>query len=90
MLAKTQPLTTDNTLITNNYEQRNGKLLSSTYGNSQQVSYTYDKFERIKTKTGTTGSYEYVYDNKGNIAKIKDNEKRYETKYEYVTDETNP
>jgi len=60
------------TLITNEYEERNGNLKSATYGNNQKVSYEYDRFDRLTKKTGTNGSYSYTYDAKSNLAKITD------------------
>ena len=58
------------TLITNNYENDNGNLLSSVYGNGDTISYTYDELDRIKTVTNDTNTYTYHYSNVGNLAKI--------------------
>ena len=58
-------------LITNNYVANNGNLNSITYGNGQQVSYTYDKFNRITTQTKAQGTYQYEYDAKSNLAYTK-------------------
>ncbi len=56
------------TLITNNYATNNGLLTSATYGNNQQISYTYDRFNRMITQTKTQGTYQYEYDAKSNLA----------------------
>lgn len=69
------------TLITNNYEEENGKLLKSTYGNGQILSYLYDEFDRIKTLTKMDDSYHYKYNSNGNVAKIISN--NYNEKYTY-------
>ncbi len=69
------------TLITNNYEENNGNLLSSTYGNNQQITYSYDNFDRIKTLNKMDDTYNYKYDNNGNIAKILSN--NYNEKFNY-------
>ena len=42
------------TLITNDYEERNGKLIKSTYGNNAVLEFSYDDFERIKKITKGT------------------------------------
>lgn len=62
----------DITLITNNYDARNGNLNNSVYGNNHKISYTYDRFDRITKKTGTTGSYSYAYDGRGNVKTVTD------------------
>lgn len=60
------------TLIENVYEEQNGNLLSSTYGNGHTVSYEYDDFNRVSkiNKDGVT--YDYYYNNFGNLVKITD------------------
>jgi len=62
----------DQVLGTNNYGERNGLLNSFTYGNGQIITYTYDRFERLKSKTGTNGTVQYTYDAKGNIETVAD------------------
>ncbi len=69
------------TLITNNYEERNGNLLSSTYGNNDTISYKYDEFDRIKTLTKMNDIYHYKYGNNGDLMKIISNNDL--TKYTY-------
>ncbi len=63
----------DQILVTNNYDTGNGNLNSLTYGNNQTISYAYDRFGRVSTKTGTNGTYNYVYNAKGNLGIAKDN-----------------
>ena len=63
------------TLITNNYTANNGLLTSATYGNNQQISYTYDRFNRMITQTKTHGTYQYKYDAKSNLAYVQSPEK---------------
>jgi len=60
------------TLVENLYEEKNGNLLSSTYGNGYTVTYEYDEFNRV-TKIHKNGvTYCYYYDNFGNLVKISD------------------
>ena len=60
-------------LITHNYEENNGNLLSSTYGNNHTISYEYDDFNRIKELTKMNDVYKYYYNNNGDLLKIKSN-----------------
>lgn len=69
-------------LITNEYEENNGNLLHSTYGNGNQISYEYDEFNRIKKIHKKNQSYSYFYDNLGNIAKIDSNNEKYRYYYD--------
>ncbi len=61
----------DNTLITNTYEEKNGNLLSSTYGTGDKVSYTYDDFDRLKTSTDSNDTYTYHYNSLGQLALVE-------------------
>lgn len=56
--------------IDNEYEEKNGNLLSQTYGNNQKISYEYDDFSRIKVTHKMDDNYCYKYDNNGNLSKI--------------------
>ena len=62
----------DKEISLNTYEENNGNLLKTTYGNGQSLNYTYDRFNRITNVTGTNGIYKYYYDGKSNINKIED------------------
>jgi len=70
------------TLINNEYEENNGNLLKSTYGNGDSVSYTYDEFDRVKSITKMDDKYKYYYDNNGNIVKILSNNDIYRFNYD--------
>ena len=70
-------------LITNTYGANNGNLLSSLYGNNHQISYTYDRFDRLLTKTGTVGTYTYSYDGRSNLKSIVDSINSNTTTYTY-------
>ena len=73
-------------LITNNYDTRTGKLLSSTYGNGQTVSNDYDSLNRIKKKTiDRQDRFTYDYDASGNLALYKDLVNKKGIKYNYDT-----
>lgn len=58
------------TLVENEYEENNGNLLSSTYGNSDTITYEYDEFDRIKVVHKMDKDYYYKYDSNGNLSKI--------------------
>ena len=62
------------TLITNNYEDNNGNLVSSTYGNNHIVNYEYDEYNRIKKLIKMNDTYNYYYGNNGDLLKIKSND----------------
>lgn len=61
------------TLVTNIYENNNGNLLSTKYGNNQIINYQYDKFDRLSQQEKMDDTYSYEYDNNGNISKILSN-----------------
>ncbi len=69
------------TLSTNDYEDNNGNLAKTTYGNNHEISFDYDDFERIKTIQKMDDTYHYKYDNNGNLAKILSN--NHKIKYTY-------
>lgn len=62
------------TLLTNVYEENNGNLVKTTYGNNDEISYEYDEFDRIKTIHKMDKDYFYRYDSNGNLAKILSND----------------
>lgn len=68
-------------LVTNVYDENNGNILSSTYGNGCIVSYMYDEFDRVKKITKGNTEYNYLYNNNGNVHKISGNNE--ETYYLY-------
>lgn len=72
----------NNSLFTNEYAQNNGNMLSTTYGNNQQISYEYDDFERVKKLITQDNAYNYKYDNNGNLAKIISNNNVQKYKYD--------
>lgn len=61
------------TLVTNNYEDNNGNLISSTYGNNQTINYEYDDFDRISKIIKMNDTYNYKYNNNGDLARIISN-----------------
>ncbi len=60
-----------NTLITNEYEANNGNLLTSTYGNGDTITYTYDDFGRVQETQTTFDKYKYFYNNLNQLEKIE-------------------
>lgn len=73
----------DITLVNNNYEENNGNLISSTYGNNQTINYSYDELDRISKVTKMDDTYKYLYDNNGNVVKLISNDSI--VKYVYDT-----
>lgn len=69
----------DTILSTNNYALNNGNKNSVIYGNGNQIAYTYDEFNRVKSVNRTGDNFKYIYDNAGNLAKVISNDgiKRY-------------
>lgn len=59
-------------LSTKNYTSNNGNLTSEEYGNSQTISYSYDRFNRLTKVEGTNGKYEYTYNANSNVKTIVD------------------
>lgn len=62
------------TLVDNEYEENNGNLKSSTYGNSQSINYSYDKFDRVDKITKMDNEYKYIYDNNSNLVRLVSND----------------
>ena len=78
-------------LITNSFDLRSGRLLESTYGNGHRVATDYDSLDRIATYkvwNSATGQYEvkfrYAYDASGNLGYQEDLVNG--TSYRYVYD----
>lgn len=63
----------NNKLVENTYEENNGNLLKTTYGNDDVVSYEYDQFNRISKLIKMDNVYQYYYDNFGNLKQIDSN-----------------
>ncbi len=61
----------DLTLVSNQYEEKNGNLLSYTYGNNHTINHTYDEFDRISKIIKMNDTYNYTYNNLGKLAQIK-------------------
>ncbi len=62
------------TFVTNNYEEHNGNLLSSTYGNNDVISFEYDDFNRVQTTTKMNNTYHYKYGSNGDLIKVISND----------------
>lgn len=73
------------TLITNEYEDRNGNLKQSTYGNNDKITYDYDELNRLKTIHKENENITHEYDNFNNISKVEvvSNDKIDTYKYTY-------
>ena len=59
-------------LIENEYEENNGNIISSVYGNNQKISFNHDAFDRLSEIHRMDNDYYYKYDNNGNLSKISD------------------
>lgn len=68
---------------TTKYGQKSGNIDEIIYGNSQNVKYKYDRFNRIVKKEKVTGNIEYVYDSKSNLKTVTDNSIGLTTNYTY-------
>lgn len=68
---------------TTKYGQKSGNIDEIIYGNSQNVKYKYDRFNRIVKKEKVTGNIEYVYDSKSNLKTVADNSIGLTTNYTY-------
>jgi len=69
-------------LITNEYEENDGKLKKSTYGNGATVEYTYDDFDRMNTVKKGNKTYSYHYNYQGLMDSIY-NETSQALKFQY-------
>ena len=68
----------------NQYEEKNGNLLKTTYGNGDWWSYTYDFFDRLTKKTAETGTAaEYVYNSQDQLVRLTDYLSGNTTEYTY-------
>ena len=65
----------NNTLATNEYAEYNGRLLKTTYGNSDYTENTYDSLGRLKyVKNNGLPSYEWNYNDNNQVTKYIDYE----------------
>ena len=58
------------TLVTNNFEEKNGNLLSCEYGNGNKINYSYDEFNRLKTYTASGKIYTNEYNSIGELSNV--------------------
>lgn len=66
-------------LLENNYNSKNGALISTTFGNNHNISYGYDEFNRISSIIKMDKTYNYIYNSSGLLSKVKslNGEKKY-------------
>ena len=72
----------NNNLITHNYEENNGNLYESIYGNGSKINYEYDNFNRISKIIKGNNQYNIYYDNFNNLKKIESNNIIYNYSYD--------
>lgn len=70
------------TLVENEYEENNGNLSKTIYGNNHEITFDYDNFDRVTILHKMDDDYHYKYDNNGNIAKILSNSHKEKFKYD--------
>lgn len=71
------------TFVTNTYQNNNGNLASSVYGNGNINTYNYDEYNRIKKVNKQNETYEFLYNNNGDLTKVNSSEE----KIKYVYDD---
>ena len=74
----------NNSLVSNHYEEANVNLSKITYGNGNEVSYTYDKHDRLDKVTKMNDVYDYKYDNLGRLSKLVSTNNKYDYKYDFA------
>ena len=71
-------------LSTNTYEQGNGNLTNTTYGNGTSVDFIYDKLDRLTSKKiNGISQFTQVFNNTGAIARYQDHVTGVDWKYSY-------
>ena len=71
----------NNILVSNNYNQQTGKLVSQTFGNNDIITNNYDCFGRIKDTETMDEHYYFKYGKNGKLLKIQSS--NYEIVYDY-------
>lgn len=73
--------------MTNTYQQYNGELFRSTYGNGHYVNYFYDNLHRLqgisKISGGSTQISAWEYNSFGNVSKLVDGSAGLTTYFNY-------
>lgn len=69
-------------LSSNEYEDNNGNLVKTTYGNNHSVEFSYDDFDRVIKTMKMDDVYSYKYDNNNDIVKMLSNEHVYKYTYD--------
>lgn len=60
-------------LISHTYNNTNGRLISSIYGNGDIVTYQYNEFDQVIKIENDGDVYKYLYDGNGNIYQLIEN-----------------
>ncbi len=58
------------TLLTNTYLPNNGSLQKLTYGNGDEISYSYDRLGRLSSESYVYDVFSYRYDTHGNLSAV--------------------
>ena len=81
-------------LSTMEYQNNNGKIIKNTYGNNQNIKYSYDDYDRLCKMEKDNNIYNYYYDTNGNLSKVKSSNDEtkiyYDTKnrpYKYISND---
>lgn len=75
----------NNALVNNYYENNNGNLTRVLYGNNNEINYTYDSYDRIKTVTKSNDLYTNYYDNLGRLTKLTSNNDVNKYNYDFAS-----
>lgn len=77
----------ETTIVSQTYNDNNGKIESVTYANGTTIEYTYDLLSRVTkmvyNNDGVETIYEYEYDSNGNLSKFIDHSLNRVTLYKY-------
>ncbi len=75
----------NNTLVTNTYEPHNGNLTKVTYGNNDEVNYTYDELNRLESIIKENNTYTNYYDNLNRVSKLESNDMTHLYEYDFAS-----
>ena len=71
----------NNVFVNNIFDDNNGNIIESQYGNNHIIKYRYDELDRLNKIIKTNNTYNFKYDCHGNLSKIISNDDI--TKYTY-------
>ncbi len=75
----------NNTLVSNTYEPHNGNLTKITYGNNDEINYTYDELNRLSKVEKENNTYTNYYDNLNRISKLVSDDMTHLYEYDFAS-----